>query len=146
MFSFEFTCKSKEDENTIEAPCIKIVEIKETTEIEEVISIIEKRRIELSSDPSTNKNDLSILNLLIEIFSIFLIFIGIQNNQIVPPGEYSKIDLESEAFKSLNSEVQTTITDYINEQSDKIVNAALEEDRMKQEQEEKINTDSNLKM
>ena len=138
LFSFEFTCENKEDESTIEGPRIKILEINkkltETTEIEEVVSIIEKIRIELSSDPSANKNDLSILNLLIEIFSIFLIFISIQNNEVVPASEYSKIDLESEAFKSLNTEVQTTITDYINEQSDKIVNAALEKEKLKQEQ------------
>lgn len=150
LFSFEFTCEKKEDENTIEEPRIKTVEInknlKKISEVKEVISIIEKKRSELLSDPSANKNDLSILNLLIEIFLILLIFINIQNNEVVPPSEYSKIDLESEAFKSLDSETQTTITDYINEQSDKIVNGVLEleEEKLKQEQEKSF--DSSLKV
>lgn len=58
----------------------------------------------------------------------------IQNNEEVPSSEFSKIDTTSEAFKSLDSEVQTTITNYINEQSDKIIAEQLEKDKLKQEQ------------
>lgn len=64
------------------------------------------------------------------------IYKRIQNNEEVPPSEYSKIDLESEVFKSLDSEMQTIITDYIYTQSEKIVNAALEEDRKKKQEQD----------
>ena len=66
------------------------------------------------------------------------ILLKIQNNEEVPSSEFSKIDFESEAFKALSPDIKTTITDYINEQSDKIVNAALEEDRLKQEQNSSV--------
>lgn len=70
------------------------------------------------------------------------IYKRIQNNETIPSSEFSQIDLESEAFMSLDESEQTTITNYINEQSYKIINDALEEDKLKQEQ----SAESNLKI
>ena len=53
----------------------------------------------------------------------------IQNNEVVPPSEYSKIDFESEAFNSLDDDVKETITNYVNERSDAINADALEKDK-----------------
>lgn len=68
--------------------------------------------------------------------------------QLISKGKTPSIEIlkcineNTTAFKSLSSEMQTTITDYINEQSDKIVNTALEEEKLKQER----NADSGLKV
>ncbi|NVJ54686.1 MAG: hypothetical protein HWD90_13435 [Campylobacteraceae bacterium] len=136
LFSFELTCQVESDDIASQGPKIQIVKInknlKKIIVLKEVISKIKEKRNELTKVSEYNKSDLFILNLIIRIFSIFLIFISIQNNKTIPASEYSKIDIDSDAFKSLDSDIQNTITNYINEESDKIVNAALEEDKQKQ--------------
>lgn len=67
---------------------------------------------------------------------------NMKNQEDTQSSVFSEIDYSSENFTLLDNQSKCQLMDYINEQSDKIVNAALEEEKLKQEQ----SADSNLRV